>query len=196
MGCKVYMDSYVASNGSCFMVIWTIFKNHMLEVGLAQNQEIMALRTFTTVGLVYFNMCEDHEWIECHWNSIWWRVQSYMTSHCTWGSMTTLHDFGGVLGRPLDTFFGLSQSRAHGSWRVCEVTLPWGHCILEFEGPWPMIYKSCDAREVGDSVSPLYTSPWRPMGLKKFKWMRNLRVALHGNKWIIFCGLPVVAIVP
>ena len=28
-----------------------------------------------------------------------------MTSHCTWGSVTTLHDIGGALGRPLDTFF-------------------------------------------------------------------------------------------
>jgi hypothetical protein len=30
-GCKVYMDSYMASNGSCFMVTWTSFKNHLLE---------------------------------------------------------------------------------------------------------------------------------------------------------------------
>ena len=38
------------------------FKNHLLEVGLTQNQEIMALRTLTTVGLFYFIMCEDlHE---------------------------------------------------------------------------------------------------------------------------------------
>jgi hypothetical protein len=29
-----------------------------------------------------------------------------MTSHYTRGSMTTLHDFGGVLGQPLDTSFG------------------------------------------------------------------------------------------
>jgi hypothetical protein len=35
-GCKVYMDSYMSSNGSCFMVTWTIFKNHLLEVGLTQ----------------------------------------------------------------------------------------------------------------------------------------------------------------
>ena len=35
-GCKVYVDSYMASNGSCFMVTWTIFKNHVLEVGLTQ----------------------------------------------------------------------------------------------------------------------------------------------------------------
>jgi hypothetical protein len=31
-GCKVCMDSYMASNGSCFMVTWIIFKNHLLEV--------------------------------------------------------------------------------------------------------------------------------------------------------------------
>ena len=45
-----------------FMVTWTIFKNHLLEVGLTQNQETMALRTLTTVDLFYFIMCEDpHE---------------------------------------------------------------------------------------------------------------------------------------
>ena len=61
-GCKVYMDSYMASNGSCFMVTWSIFKNHLLEEGLTQNQETMALRTLITVDLLYFNMREDpHE---------------------------------------------------------------------------------------------------------------------------------------
>jgi hypothetical protein len=61
-GCKVYMDSYVASNGSCLMVTWTILKNHLLEVGLIQNRETMALRMLTTVGLLYFIKCEDpHE---------------------------------------------------------------------------------------------------------------------------------------
>jgi hypothetical protein len=44
-------------------------------------------------------------WIEIHWNSIWLRARSHMTSHYTWGPVTTLHDFGDVLGRPLDTFF-------------------------------------------------------------------------------------------
>ena len=61
-GCKVYMDSYMASNGSCVMVTWTIFKNHLLEVGLTQNQETIAFRTLTTVDLFYFIMCEGpHE---------------------------------------------------------------------------------------------------------------------------------------
>ena len=50
-GCKVYMDPYMASNGSYFMVTWTILKNHLLEVNLTQNHETMALQTLTTIGL-------------------------------------------------------------------------------------------------------------------------------------------------
>ena len=60
-GCKVYMDSYMASNGSCFMVPWTVFKNHLLEVGLIQNQDIMALWTSTIIGLSYFIMWGPYE---------------------------------------------------------------------------------------------------------------------------------------
>ena len=58
-GCKVYMDSYMASNVSCFMVTWTNLKNHLLEVGLTQNRETMTLRMLTAVGLFYFIMCDD-----------------------------------------------------------------------------------------------------------------------------------------
>ena len=51
MDVKVYMDSYVASNGSCTMVGWSVFKNHL-----------MALRALVIVVFVYFIMCEDpHE---------------------------------------------------------------------------------------------------------------------------------------
>ena len=61
-GCEVYVGSNVASNGSCFMVTWTIFKNHLLEVGLTQNRETMTLRTLTTVDLFYVIMRVDpHE---------------------------------------------------------------------------------------------------------------------------------------
>ena len=42
-GCKVYMDSYTTSNASCFMATSTTLKNHLLEVGLAQNRETVAL---------------------------------------------------------------------------------------------------------------------------------------------------------
>jgi hypothetical protein len=40
-------------------------------------------------------------WIEIHWNSIWLRVWSHVMSHYTWGPVTTLCKFGGVLGQPL-----------------------------------------------------------------------------------------------
>ena len=56
---KVYMDSYMTSNGSCYMVTWTIFKNHLLELGLTRNWETISLWTFTTIDLFYFIMCED-----------------------------------------------------------------------------------------------------------------------------------------
>jgi hypothetical protein len=63
-GCQVYINSYMASNGSCFMVTWIIFKNHLLDVGLTQNRETMTLRMLTTVDLFYFVMCEGaHKYI-------------------------------------------------------------------------------------------------------------------------------------
>ena len=61
-GCKVHMDSYMASNGSRFMITWTILKNHLLEVGLTQNRETMAFQMLTTINLFYHIICEDpHE---------------------------------------------------------------------------------------------------------------------------------------
>ena len=44
------------------MVTWTNFQNHLLEVGLIQNRETMALQMLTTLALFILNMCEDpHE---------------------------------------------------------------------------------------------------------------------------------------
>ena len=44
------------------MVIWTISKNHLLEVDVTHNRETMALMMLTSVGLSYFIMREDpHE---------------------------------------------------------------------------------------------------------------------------------------
>ena len=42
-GCKVYVDFYMASNGSCVMVACTFSKTYLLEVGITQNWETMAL---------------------------------------------------------------------------------------------------------------------------------------------------------
>ena len=55
--CKMDVKSmwiYVVSNGSCFMVIWTIFNNHLLEVGLAQKWETMAIMESHNRQLIIF----------------------------------------------------------------------------------------------------------------------------------------------
>jgi hypothetical protein len=100
-GCKVYMDSYMASKGSCFMITWTISKNHLLEVGLTQNRKTMALQTLTTVKLFDFYHVWGPAWLEIYWNSIWLRVQSYdFTLHLR------VHDHNTWFWRCLGTAFG------------------------------------------------------------------------------------------
>ena len=122
-GWRVYLDSYMASSGSCFMVTWTIFNNLFLEVGLTQNWDMMALQTFTTVDLFYFVMCEDpheenfieiafgwgrgHIWLHNTLESPW---SHYMILDVSWDGLWTLS-------------FELSQIHGHGSWLVCEVAL-------------------------------------------------------------------------
>jgi hypothetical protein len=115
-GCKVYIDSYMAPNGSCFMVTWIIIKYHHLEVDLTQNKATMALQNLTTIYSIYFILCEDPAWIEIHWNSIWMRIRSHMTSHYTWGFVTALHDFWWSWNGLWILSFGLSQFHSHGPW--------------------------------------------------------------------------------
>ena len=62
MDVKFYMDSYMVLSGSCFMVTWTIFRTHLLEIGLTQNWETMALQILTTVDLFYSNDI-SYEWV-------------------------------------------------------------------------------------------------------------------------------------
>ena len=104
-GCKVYIDSYIASNESCFMVTWVIFKNHLLEEGLTQKLGDYGTLNPYNRWFILFYLVWGPAWKEYHCNSIWLKNQSHMASRYTWGSVTTLQDFGGVLGRPLDTFF-------------------------------------------------------------------------------------------
>ena len=72
-GCNVHMDFYMSSNGSCFMVTWIIFKNHLLEVDT--NQEDHGTPKTHNHSFILF----DHAWIEIHRNSIWLRVRSHLT---------------------------------------------------------------------------------------------------------------------
>ena len=59
-----------------------------------------------------------------HWKSIWLIARSHMTSHYSWGPVTTLHDFGSVSGRrPWDAFF----------WAL---TISWSQCLARvWKGP-------------------------------------------------------------
>ena len=55
-GCKVYMESYVVSNKSCFMITWTILKNHLLEVGLTQNQDHGTPKSHNRSFILFYRM--------------------------------------------------------------------------------------------------------------------------------------------
>jgi hypothetical protein len=122
-GCKVYMDFLHG-------IEWVMFHGH-LE---CFQKPPLGGRPKTKLGdhgtpnadnhwFNVFYYVWGHACIEIHGNSIRLRAWSHMTSHYTWGSVSTLHEFEDVLGRPSDTFFGLSQFHGHGSWLVCEVAL-------------------------------------------------------------------------
>jgi hypothetical protein len=106
--CKINVKSTWISNG----ITWIMFHGHLdyfqkpLLGGRPDTKPgDHALQTLTTINLLYFIMRETPAWKGIHWNSIWLRDQSHMTSYYTWKFVTTLRDFGSVSGRPLDTFF-------------------------------------------------------------------------------------------
>ena len=98
MGCKVYMDSYLASNGPCFVLTWFLLKEPPL--GGRPNTKPGDHGTLNAHNrwFILFYYVWGYAWIEIHRNSIWLRTQSHMTSHYTWGSITKVHDYGSVFG--------------------------------------------------------------------------------------------------
>ena len=124
-GCTIYMDSYMTSNESCFMVTWTIFNNHLLEASPNTKPGDHGTPKAHNCWFILFYHSWGPAWIEIHWNSIWLRAQSHMPSHYTWGCVTTLYDCGGVLRRPLDTSF----------WAL---TISWSRLLARvWSGPQP-----------------------------------------------------------
>ena len=107
------------------MITWTILKNHLLEVGLTQNWETMAFRMFTIVDLFYFNICEDpHEYKSIEIAFGW--GPGHIWLHTSIEGPWPLHDFGGVLGRPLNPFFwALTISWSRLLARVWSETRKW-----------------------------------------------------------------------
>ena len=129
-GCKVYMDSYMASNGNCFMVTWIDFNNHLLEAGLTQNHwETMALRMLTTVGLFYSIMLEDpheHKFVEMAFGWGPGHIRLHTTLESPWPHDTSLE----VCWDGLWTLsFGLSQFHGHGSFLARVWSGPKTHLI-------------------------------------------------------------------
>ena len=121
-GCKVYMDSYMALNGSCFMITWNTFEQPPL--GGRSNTKLGdhgISNAHNGLFIIFYHVWRP-AWVEIHWNSILLRTQSHMTSHYTWGSVTTLHEFEVVLGRPDDTFF----------WALTILVMALGSCVK-----WP-----------------------------------------------------------
>ena len=102
--CKVYVDSYMASNGSC--VHGRLDCSQKSSLGGRPNTKPRNHGTPNAHNCWFILLYHTwgSAWIETHWTSIWLRAWSHMASHYSWGSVTTLHDVGGVLGRPLDTF--------------------------------------------------------------------------------------------
>jgi hypothetical protein len=100
-GCKVYMDSYMASNGSCFMVNLDYFQKPPLGGRSNTKPEDHSTPNTHNHCFILVYHVRGPAWIEIHWNSIWLRARSHMTSHYTWVFVTTLHDFRGLL-QPLD----------------------------------------------------------------------------------------------
>ena len=67
-----YMDYYMASNTSCFMVTWTIFKNRLLEIGLLpQNWGGHDIPNAHNCWYILFCHVWGLAWIDIHWDSIW-----------------------------------------------------------------------------------------------------------------------------
>ena len=61
-GCKVYMDSYMASDGSCFMVTWTIRGGGLEKPAEMQPSEAATSpqRVGLGLGLVVFSILATH----------------------------------------------------------------------------------------------------------------------------------------
>jgi hypothetical protein len=95
-------------------------KERIQHIGDHGTPNAYKLLTYSTLSCVRFPA-----WIEIHWSRIWLRVRSHGNLNYTWGFVTALHDFGGVLGRT--TF-------AHFFWGA--LTISWCRLIVNLCVKW------------------------------------------------------------
>ena len=95
--------------------------------------------------LIMFYQVWGPVWMNIHWSNIWLTARSHMTSHWTWGSVTTLHGSRGVLGRPLGTFFWSSHNLTVTALASCvkwPFISPPNLCIFPYTG-WARVWSPC-----------------------------------------------------
>jgi hypothetical protein len=133
--CEVYIDAYMASTGSCFMVTWIIFKNRLLKIGLTQNWETMALRNLITVDFLFILSC-----VRTHMNKkllTYCLVEGLVIYDFTLDLRVREHAtcFWKCLRKAFGHFFWALTISWHGSWLVCKVasrTLKFHQCCARY----------------------------------------------------------------
>jgi hypothetical protein len=91
-GCTVYVDSYMASNGSCFMVTWSVCQNPSLGGRLNTKHGDHGILNAHNCWFILFYHMWGSAWIEIHWNGIWLRgpvtydfaLHLRICDHTTW----------------------------------------------------------------------------------------------------------------
>jgi hypothetical protein len=73
-GWKVHMDSYMASNWSCFMVTWTISTKPSFGGMLDTKLRDHGIPNAHICWFILFYHACGSAWIEISWNSIWLRA--------------------------------------------------------------------------------------------------------------------------
>ena len=128
-------------------------------------------------------------WIEIHWNSIRLRARSHMTSRYTWRSMTTLHEFGGVLRQPLDTFFWaltISWSRplacaAHRTWtKMLKLYVEESSHKYFY---WSVQVEPFDHRWIWSLEIYLKKTQLRPLNFNRTGYFTNARLVYRWMAW-------------
>jgi hypothetical protein len=80
--CKVYMVSYMAPNGSCFMVTWTILQKPPLGGGRPNTKPgDHGTPNAHNCWFILSYHAWGPAWIEIHWHSICLRARLHTTSH-------------------------------------------------------------------------------------------------------------------
>ena len=80
-GSQAYMNSYMASNGSCFWLLGILLKKLPLDVGLTQIPGDHG--TPNAHNYIYiFNHVWGPTWMNIHWNSVGW-VPNHIWLHTT-----------------------------------------------------------------------------------------------------------------